>query len=127
MLGSMPTDDERLELVSDLLFGRPIRLHVARWILRRRPPDFFESQLTHDLPLRFGSNCRDVLYDMVELGMLRYFPKRTVEGRNRVYYRRLPHPLWDCLRLAVNSTRSLAARKPRPESARSRRTRIVNG
>jgi hypothetical protein len=121
----MPSDEEQLELVSDLLFGRPIRLHVARWILRRRRPDFFESELTHDLPLRFGSNCRDVLYDMVELNMLRYFPKATVEGRNRVYYERLPHPLWECLRLAVKSARSQGARKSRPESARSRRARVA--
>jgi hypothetical protein len=122
----MASEEERLELVSELLFGRPIRLHVARWILRRRRRDFFESQLTHDLPLRFGSNCRDVLYDMVELDMLRYFPKGTVEGRNRVYYERLPHPLWECLRLAVNSTGSQRARRPRPEPARSRRVRVVN-
>jgi hypothetical protein len=122
----VPSDEVTLELVSELLFGRPIRLHVARWILRRRGRTFFESELTHDLPLRFGSNCRDVLHDLVELGMLRYFPKGTVEGRNRVYYEQLPHPLWACLRLAVKSAQSQVAGRPRPESARSRRVRAAS-
>jgi len=96
------TEDAELSQISELLFGRPIRLWVARWILQRRGKPFYQSLLIKDLPIRFGTNSVDVLNDMAKLGMLRALPKDTVEGRQRVYYEPLRHRLWDCVRIAVS-------------------------
>lgn len=112
----MAGEDEELTRISELLFGRPIRLWVARWILLRRGKPFYQSLLIKDLPIRFGTNCVSVLDDMAQLRMLRVLPKGTVEGRQRVYYEPLRHRLWDSLRIAVG----VAAEAPRGASVRER-------
>lgn len=94
--------DSRLERLGELLVGRPLRLIVPAWILDHGAEPFGQGDLIHDLPPRFGSNCVQILDELVEVGMLRYLPRGTVPGRARVIYQMdEEHPLWDAFRMLV--------------------------
>lgn len=98
--------DHRIERLGELLTGRPLRLIVPAWILDHGNGPFIQSELIHELPPRFGSNCVQILDELVEVGMLRYLPRGTVPGRARVIYQMdEEHPLWDAFRLLVHYAR----------------------
>lgn len=116
--------DQRIERLGELLVGRPLRLIVPAWILDHGAEAFIQGDLIHDLPPRFGSNCVQILDELVEVGMLRYLPRGTVPGRARVIYQMdEEHPLWDAFRLFVLYARGHDV-KGRTEHRR-RRTRLL--
>jgi len=106
MLFAALETDERIERLGELLVGRPLRLIVPAWILDHGSTPFIQGDLIHELPPRFGSNCVQILDELVEVGMLRYLPRGTVPGRARVIYQMdEEHPLWDAFRLLVHYAR----------------------
>lgn len=112
--------DQRIERLGELLLGRPLRLIVPAWILDHGAEAFIQGDLIHELPPRFGSNCVQVLDELVEAGMLRYLPRGTVPGRARVIYQMdEEHPLWDAFRMFVSYARGHDV-KGRTEHRRTR-------
>jgi hypothetical protein len=120
--------DPRIERLGELLVGRSLRLIVPAWILDHGAEPFVQGDLIHDLPTRFGSNCVQILDELVEAGMLRYLPRGTVPGRARVIYQMdEENPLWDAFRLLVHYARGhdiggrVGERRRRARVADSRR------
>jgi hypothetical protein len=77
------------ELVGKRLFGRPMRLRLGVWIVRRDKPRFFQSEP----PGQLGSSTaiRQELQKFVELGLLE---EERPDGENRVYYVRTESAWW---------------------------------
>lgn len=93
--------------VGDLLFGRSLRLEVARWIVQRDEPRFYQSELTAELPERFRSSVPDELGRLAEAGMLHEEVRE--DGQRRRYYRRTDSPLWRVVTEAILAIQSIDA------------------
>ena len=89
-----------LDHVSDRLFGRTLRLRVARWVLLSEPT-FFQSQAA--LGIRYSaSEVTKELDRFVDLGML--IKIEPSAGDRRQYYTRVDDcPLWDIVRTALRA------------------------
>jgi hypothetical protein len=83
--------------VGDLLFGRPCRLALALWIVRRDKPSFFQSEPPRDVIVQ--SAVAKELSRLVRLGMLE--EERRDDSR-RVYYHRTSCPLWKIIEAAAD-------------------------
>ena len=79
------------------LFGRPCRLTLALWIVRREKPVFFQSEPPREVLLQ--SDAANELARLVRLGMLNQL--HPDEGR-RIYYERTRSPLWKILEAAAD-------------------------
>lgn len=78
------------------LFGRPCRLPLALWILKRDKA-FFQSEP----PRSVGppTAIRQELDRFVKAGLL---DERRPDGDNRVYYERSDSPVWAIIRTAAD-------------------------
>lgn len=83
--------------VGKQLFGRPCRLALALWIVRREKPDFYQSEPPREV-IRQG-DLADELGRLVRLGMLE--EERRPDVR-RVYYNRTGSPLWKIIQAAAD-------------------------
>src|ERR1700761_645214 len=79
------------------LFGRPCRLTLGLWIVRREKPLFYQSEPPREVVLQ--SDAARELARLVRLGMLRQL--HPDDGR-RVYYERTGSPLWKILETAAD-------------------------
>ncbi len=86
--------------VSAELFGRPCRLPLALWILKRDKSRFFQSEP----PREIGSPTalRQELERFVRLGLL---DEDRPDAENRVYYERTDSPVWQVIEAAHEITR----------------------
>jgi hypothetical protein len=82
-------------LVGKQLFGRPCRLALAVWIVRRSKPSFYQSEPPREVILQ--GDLANELGRLVRLGMLE--EERPQDGR-RVYYYRTDSPLWKIIEAA---------------------------
>ena len=78
-----------------LLFGRPCRLALALWIVRRDKPRFYQSEPPRDVILQ--SDLAKEL-GLVRLGML---DEERRDDARRVYYERTGSPLWTIIQAAA--------------------------
>ena len=83
--------------VGRLLFGRPCRLALALWIVRRDKPRFYQSEPPREVILQ--SDLAKELGRLVRLGMLE--EERRDDAR-RVYYERTGSPLWTIIQAAAD-------------------------
>jgi len=83
--------------VGKLLFGRPCRLALALWIVRREKPRFYQSEPPREVVLQ--SDLAKELGRLVRLGMLH--EERRDDSR-RVYYDRTDSPLWTIIEAAAD-------------------------
>jgi hypothetical protein len=83
--------------VGKLLFGRPCRLTLALWIVRRDKPRFYQSEPPREVI--WPGDLAKELNRLVRLGMLEEL--RPDDGR-RVYYERTDSPLWQVIEAASN-------------------------
>jgi hypothetical protein len=83
--------------VGKLLFGRPCRLALALWIVRREKPHFYQSEPPRDVILQ-GDLAKE-LGRLVRLGMLR---EERPDDSRRVYYDRTDSPLWKIIAAAAD-------------------------
>ncbi|HEY5358001.1 MAG TPA: hypothetical protein VIJ82_10015 [Streptosporangiaceae bacterium] len=81
--------------VGKQLFGRPCRLALALWIVRRDKPRFYQSEPPREVILQ--GDLASELGRLVRLGMLD--EDRPDDGR-RVYYNRTDSPLWKIIQAA---------------------------
>ena len=82
--------------VGKLLFGRPCRLALALWIVRRDKPRFYQSEPPRDVI--WPGDLAKELGRLVRLGML--VQERRDDAR-RVYYERTDSPLWKIFQVAA--------------------------
>ena len=82
-----------------LLFGRPCRLALALWIVRRDKPRFYQSEPPRDVI--WPGDLAKELGRLVRLGML--VEERRDDAR-RVYYERTDSPLWKIIQTAADVT-----------------------
>ena len=85
--------------VGKLLFGRPCRLALALWIVRRDKPRFYQSEPPRDVI--WPGDLAKELGRLVRLGML--VEERRDDAR-RVYYERTGSPLWKIIQAAADVT-----------------------
>jgi hypothetical protein len=83
--------------IGKLLFGRPCRLALALWIVRREKPRFYQSEPPREVILP-GDLAKE-LSRLVRLGMLH--EERRDDSR-RVYYDRTDSPLWKIIEAAAD-------------------------
>jgi hypothetical protein len=83
--------------VGKLLFGRPCRLALALWIVRRDKPRFYQSEPPRDVI--WPGDLAKELGRLVRLGMLE--EERRDDAR-RVYYERTDSPLWEIIKAAAD-------------------------
>ena len=83
--------------VGKLLFGRPCRLALTLWIVRREKPRFYQSEPPREVILP-GDLAKE-LSRLVRLGMLH--EERRDDSR-RVYYDRTDSPLWKIIEAAAD-------------------------
>ena len=83
--------------VGRLLFGRPCRLALALWIVRRDKPRFYQSEPPRDVILQ--SDLAKELGRLVRLGML---DEERRDDARRVYYERTGSPLWTIIQAAAD-------------------------
>lgn len=95
-----------VDRVGDLLFGRALRLRLARWVLDQGERKFYQSEPSNEVGGGI-SNIRDELTRFVDLGMLVEVPP-TANDRRR-YYRRTESQLWDAIKVAVASIQGTEA------------------
>jgi hypothetical protein len=84
--------------VGRLLFGRPCRLELALWIVRRDKPRFFQSEPPKEVILP-GSAGQE-LGKLVSLGMLE---EERPDGDRRVWYVRTDSRLWKIIEAAAEA------------------------
>ena len=82
--------------VSADLFGRPCRLPLAVWILRRDKPRFYQSEPPRELA--DPTARRQELARFVKAGLL---DEERPDAENRVYYTRTDSRLWEVIRTAA--------------------------
>jgi hypothetical protein len=83
--------------VGKQLFGRPCRLALALWIVRRDKPSFYQSEPPREV-IRQG-DLADELGRLVRLGMLE---ELRPDDARRVYYDRTDSPLWKIIEAAAD-------------------------
>jgi hypothetical protein len=93
MAGGPPFDAAQ---VSAALFGRPCRLPLAAWILRRTKARFYQSEPPKELGA--PTAVRQELTRFARIGLL---SEERPDGENRVYYQRTDSPLWAIIEAAV--------------------------
>jgi hypothetical protein len=86
-----------IDEVGRLLFGRPCRLALALWIVRREKPDFYQSEPPREVILQ-GDLAKE-LGRLVHLGML---AEERPDDSRRVYYIRTDSPLWRIFQAAAD-------------------------
>lgn len=84
--------------VGKLLFGRPCRLALALWIIRRDKPRFFQSEPPREVILQ-GDLAKE-LSRLVRLGML---DEERRDDARRVYYERTNSSLWRIIQAAADA------------------------
>ena len=82
--------------IGKLLFGRPCRLALALWIVRREKPRFYQSEPPREVILP-GDLAKE-LGRLVRLGML---DEVRPDDARRVYYDRTDSPLWKIIEAAA--------------------------
>jgi hypothetical protein len=89
-----------LDYVGDRLFGRTLRLRVARWVLQFEEASFFQSQAASGVGYSSPGEVAKELDRLVDLGMV--LKNEPSAGDRRQYYTRVDDcPLWDVVRAAV--------------------------
>jgi hypothetical protein len=91
----MPVD---VREVGKQLFGRPCRLSLALWIIRRDKPRFYQSEPPREV-IQPGDLGKE-LGRLVRLGMLE---EERPDGERRVYYIRTDSELWKIIKAASES------------------------
>jgi DNA-binding transcriptional ArsR family regulator len=87
-------------LLGDRLFGRRARLALARWVLERTEPVFFQGEAVSGTGLP-QSNVREELSRLIELGMVSMLPRGS--GDRRQYYLRQPSRIWSAIDAAASA------------------------
>lgn len=96
-----------IELLSDRLFGRKLRLVLAAWIYDLPDGTFYQQQAASETGIP-QSNVRDELNArLVPLGMVQEVPKTA--GDRRQYYARTKSPLWQIVEAATRAAQSAAS------------------
>lgn len=89
-----------LDQVGDRLFGRVLRLRVARWVLLSEDASFFQSQAAIGVGYSSPGEVAKELERLVDLGMV--LKNEPSAGDRRQYYTRVDDcPLWEVVRAAV--------------------------
>jgi hypothetical protein len=83
--------------VGGQLFGRPCRLALAIWIVRRDKPRFYQSEPPRDVIQQ--SAVAIEAGRLVRLGML---DELRPDDSRRVYYERTDSPLWKIIEVAAD-------------------------
>jgi hypothetical protein len=83
--------------VGKQLFGRPCRLALALWIVRRDKPSFYQSEPPREV-IPQGELGKE-LGRLVRLGML---DEERPDDARRVYYYRTDSPLWKIIQAAAD-------------------------
>jgi len=81
------------ETCAKALFGRPLRVQLAAWILERDKEPFYLSEAQTAMAIAFGSAgsaARDEIRAFAQWGML-----SSNRAGARIYYTPEPHDLWD--------------------------------
>lgn len=97
-------------LVGRNLFGRPLKLFVAHWILSQRGRQFFQMELIIACG-RHSTNALKPLSELIELGMVAELPSH-VSGQRRKYYQQTGSGLWDAVVAAVRAAGEDPHREP---------------
>jgi hypothetical protein len=79
------------------LFGRPCRLTLALWIVRRDKPRFYQSEPPREVIQQ--SAVAVETGRLVRLGMLE---EQRPDDSRRVYYERTDSPLWKIIEAAAD-------------------------
>ena len=87
--------------VSELMFGRAMRLSLLIWVLESDDDDFFAALVADDLRLP-ASNVSQEIERLVQLKMIGLLPQRRGDRAKR--FVRLPSPLWEVVMTAKNAT-----------------------
>ena len=99
----MPTSDR----LAQLLFGRELRLAVARWAVAHPTGRFYQSEVTAAMPHRLRTAVPSELIRLVEAGMLE--EEDPGAGQRRRYYTRVDTDLWKIFEISDQVFQALEA------------------
>jgi len=86
------------ERLSELLFGRTLRLDVALWIVNCNSGRFFQLEIAEHLASRFRSSVASELDRFVQAGLLEV--EAPTPGERRKFYVRTSSSLWEIFETA---------------------------
>lgn len=98
-----------LEELSEYLFGRTMRLPVARVILEDDEGIIFQSAIAESTGYK-ATYVKQEMVRLERLGMIRRLP--DTPGSRRHYYVRIEGPLWTVVRSAVNAAAAGPSNEP---------------
>lgn len=87
------------------LFGRPVRIAVAAWILGRSDEAFFLAEAQSSLA-NLSEASSAVAQEVNRLASLGLLSKTSID--RRTYYTRLEHPMWQAFDAIVRAADQMA-------------------